>query len=276
MSKIDKLFSRCSHVSQVLLVLLAFFGYFYTVRPIYQKELLAEKISEKQIELNKIQSKAEQLNSEVESKKSDLIKFRKEMGKRFAILFVATLKLDSMRSMVSSYPKLASNIFFGELHVGIAYDMLVSPYEIIDNVIISYKNSSNLLSRVLPNGVIEKFCVVADNMIIKEHDNLLQSIDIKLLKSKIRGINKRYRGVTADSMSSDALGIGYELMPSAETKTLDFHSYGFDPELKGVIQLIEQGSSNDFVKISRYFDLLLEQLLSEIEKGKLLIKQEPL
>lgn len=55
--KIDVFLSRVSHISQFVLVAFAIFGYFYTVRPIYQKELLSEDIAKKEIELNLLRNK---------------------------------------------------------------------------------------------------------------------------------------------------------------------------------------------------------------------------
>ncbi|EBC7124765.1 hypothetical protein C6Q73_23915, partial [Salmonella enterica] len=55
-NKIDVFLSRVSHVSQFVLVAFAIFGYFYTVRPIYQKEVLSEDIAKKEVELNKLKT----------------------------------------------------------------------------------------------------------------------------------------------------------------------------------------------------------------------------
>lgn len=51
-NRLDVYLNRISHLSQVFLVAFAIFGYFYTVRPIYQKELLSEDIAKKEFELN--------------------------------------------------------------------------------------------------------------------------------------------------------------------------------------------------------------------------------
>lgn len=51
-NRFDIYLNRLSHLSQVFLVAFAIFGYFYTVRPIYQKELLSEDIAKKEFELN--------------------------------------------------------------------------------------------------------------------------------------------------------------------------------------------------------------------------------
>jgi len=51
-SLIDKTLSRVANASQLGLLLLAGFGYFYTVIPVYQKSLLDEEIAKKTIELN--------------------------------------------------------------------------------------------------------------------------------------------------------------------------------------------------------------------------------
>ncbi len=49
--KIDIYLSRLSHLSQVLLLILAIFGYFYTILPLYQKELLTEELAKIKIDL---------------------------------------------------------------------------------------------------------------------------------------------------------------------------------------------------------------------------------
>lgn len=54
-SGLDKWLSRLASASQPLLLLLATFGYFYTVVPIYQKEMLSEQIAAKEIELSRLQ-----------------------------------------------------------------------------------------------------------------------------------------------------------------------------------------------------------------------------
>lgn len=50
-SDIDLWFQRVAHLSQLALVLLATFGYVYTVLPVYQKSLLDEEIAKKTLEL---------------------------------------------------------------------------------------------------------------------------------------------------------------------------------------------------------------------------------
>lgn len=49
--------SKLGNGSQVALLLFAIFGYFYTVQPIHQKELLDEQIAEKEIQLKRQESK---------------------------------------------------------------------------------------------------------------------------------------------------------------------------------------------------------------------------
>lgn len=70
-SKVDLYLSRISHLSQFVLVAFAIFGYFYTVRPIYQKELLSEDIAKKEVELkslkNDLSNSREQLQKKQES-----------------------------------------------------------------------------------------------------------------------------------------------------------------------------------------------------------------
>lgn len=51
---LDTWLSRASNLSQPLLLCLAVFGYFYTVMPVYQKELLSEQIAVREIELTRM------------------------------------------------------------------------------------------------------------------------------------------------------------------------------------------------------------------------------
>lgn len=57
--KLDVWLDRMSNLSQPLLLALAVFGYFYTVIPVYQKELLSEQIAAKEVELGKLQLQIE-------------------------------------------------------------------------------------------------------------------------------------------------------------------------------------------------------------------------
>lgn len=61
----DKWLTRFSKFAQILLVILATFGYFYTVRPIHQKDLLSEKIAEKELELKEQKQRASKITSKL-------------------------------------------------------------------------------------------------------------------------------------------------------------------------------------------------------------------
>ncbi|WP_353247713.1 hypothetical protein [Salinisphaera sp. T31B1] len=76
-NKLDIALTRASHLSQILLVLFAIFGYFYTVRPIHQNQVLSEKISRKEMQLKKFQHELKEkvadataLTSEIKNLKS--------------------------------------------------------------------------------------------------------------------------------------------------------------------------------------------------------------
>ncbi len=71
--RIDRWFGRASHTSQVLLLLLGVFGYFYTVLPIYQKSLLDEDIAQKTLEIREQEKRVAALNAEIRRKQSELI-----------------------------------------------------------------------------------------------------------------------------------------------------------------------------------------------------------
>lgn len=67
-SFIDTWLERTSQVAQVAIAAVAIFGYFYTVRPVYQKEMLTESIAEKQLEVSKLERARGKLESLIISK----------------------------------------------------------------------------------------------------------------------------------------------------------------------------------------------------------------
>lgn len=72
-NKIDLYLNRISQLSQLLLVAFAIFGYFYTVRPVYQNASLQESIAKKETELKNIQGKIDEL----------YINYRSELIRKF-------------------------------------------------------------------------------------------------------------------------------------------------------------------------------------------------
>ncbi|WP_165729648.1 hypothetical protein [Enterobacter hormaechei] len=78
-SKVDLYLSRVSHFSQFVLVAFAIFGYFYTVRPIYQKELLSEEIAKKEVDLNALKSELHKSNRQLLNNQAAQIKLREDI-----------------------------------------------------------------------------------------------------------------------------------------------------------------------------------------------------
>lgn len=73
--KIDIYLNRIGQLSQILLVGFAIFGYFYTVRPVYQNASLQESIAKKEIELKDLQSKIDEI----------YVNLRKELIHKFVV-----------------------------------------------------------------------------------------------------------------------------------------------------------------------------------------------
>lgn len=63
---------RAAHLTQVLLLGLGVFGYFYTVRPIHQKEILDEEIAQKRIELRDKEMEVRTLAENIKKKTTEL------------------------------------------------------------------------------------------------------------------------------------------------------------------------------------------------------------
>lgn len=103
-NKLDVFLSRTSHLSQVFLVAFAIFGYFYTVRPIYQKELLSEDIAKKEVELNSLKD---------ELKKSSVILQSNQLAQDGLMNDIKKLKLqynESEKKLTSINAELSTSI----------------------------------------------------------------------------------------------------------------------------------------------------------------------
>lgn len=72
--------ANLSHVSQVGLLILAGFGYFYTVQPLYTKALLEESIAKYEMELPSLRQKNLELKNELHVSNDVLIEVKKLVG----------------------------------------------------------------------------------------------------------------------------------------------------------------------------------------------------
>ncbi len=69
---VDSWLIRAAHLSQMLLLVLGVFGYFYTVLPVYQKSLLDEEIAQKALEIKAQEKRIADLNAQIQTKVADL------------------------------------------------------------------------------------------------------------------------------------------------------------------------------------------------------------
>jgi hypothetical protein len=69
---VDRWCNRAGQLSQVLLLALGVFGYFYTVLPIYQKAVLDEDIAQKTLELREQEKRVATLNGQIANKEREL------------------------------------------------------------------------------------------------------------------------------------------------------------------------------------------------------------
>lgn len=79
-SHLDQNLHRLANASQLGLLLLAVFGYFYTVLPVYQKSLLDEEIAKKTIELRAMESRVTQAQELLQARESELSGMNKRLS----------------------------------------------------------------------------------------------------------------------------------------------------------------------------------------------------
>ena len=160
---IDNLLSRGSQISQIALVFLAIFGYFYTVVPVYQKDLLSEQISEKELQLSKLEKelsnypdKIVNLNSQINGLTSDVEKL--ESAKDHAASELAQIKLKR--------DKLEKEL---------------------NNVQVQKSSAELRLSKAYRNIYIEAFSFSASMEYIKRNNNIYEIIDGSHPKKELIG-----------------------------------------------------------------------------------------
>lgn len=103
-AKIDIALSRTANASQLGLVLLAFFGYFYTVIPAYQKSLLDEEIAQKTITLNEKNIEIKNKQRELKRTNKELLQYRENAQK--SLTEIDQLKKSKHRQYAELRPRL--------------------------------------------------------------------------------------------------------------------------------------------------------------------------
>lgn len=107
MSKLDIWSTRIANLSQLGVLILAVFGYFYTVLPVYQKSLLDEEIAKKTLELESKDKKISDINQKLEERANELKSLSDEVNKAKED---ASLAKTSLRTMQGKYSKQYSEL----------------------------------------------------------------------------------------------------------------------------------------------------------------------
>ncbi|OWQ46608.1 hypothetical protein CDL60_14200 [Roseateles noduli] len=102
MPRIDLLLQRLANASQLGVLVLAVFGYFYTVLPIYQKSLLDEDIAKKTIELREMEAKVAQAEAELRQVSTTMARLTRLAADARAGLTKAQTEVGQLRGTVDS------------------------------------------------------------------------------------------------------------------------------------------------------------------------------
>lgn len=108
--RLDRWLLRSAHVSQALLLMLGVFGYFYTVRPVYEKALLDEEIAQKTLQIKAQEQRLAQLTREsaakeqlvdVARREAESAKLAVRQAKREARLNYIKLRIEYVATVVN-------------------------------------------------------------------------------------------------------------------------------------------------------------------------------
>ncbi|EAQ6521907.1 hypothetical protein EEP00_16395, partial [Salmonella enterica] len=269
------------HVSQFVLVAFAIFGYFYTVRPIYQKELLSEDIAKKEVELNKLKTAMENSQKFIENNKI----LRKELEGSIAKLDLqykeSEEKLNSINSelrktldelnkqktiakrAVNANNKNLESVFWENFSglVGVVY--ISKSTDFVNNTLgdakTAYNTPSNLY--IYPYDAINEALKNGNHNFISSSENVPENIRKKILAKIRRAIEKNKSSLTKKP-------IGFDEKINSLIKTIEstklrkneneiMKNYTAERELSSYIFLINGQSrirAMDFLKDIQHLD----------------------
>jgi hypothetical protein len=101
-TRTDLVLQRLANASQLALVLLAIFGYFYTVLPVYQKSLLDEDIAKRTLELRVMESRIAQAETLLASREAEFSVMTKRVTELKAVADVARQRLGRAQAEVGT------------------------------------------------------------------------------------------------------------------------------------------------------------------------------
>ncbi|UAN37580.1 hypothetical protein [Enterobacter asburiae] len=280
-NKIDVFLSRVSHVSQFVLVAFAIFGYFYTVRPIYQKEVLSEDIAKKEVELNKLKTAMSSSQKSIEQNKA----LRKDLEGSIAKLDLqykeSEEKLNSInhelkktlnelnqqkiiaKRAVDANNKNLESVFWENFTglVGVVY--LSKSTDFVNNTLGDTKSAYNTPGSLYlnPYDAISEALKDGNHNFISSSENVPENIRKKILTKIRRAIEKNKATLTTKP-------IGYDEKISKLIKTIKstksqndentiIKNYNAERELSSYIFQINKQSrvhAMDFLKDIQYID----------------------
>ncbi|AMJ69789.1 hypothetical protein AW879_07750 [Enterobacter cloacae] len=280
-NKIDVFLSRVSHVSQFVLVAFAIFGYFYTVRPIYQKEVLSEDIAKKEVELNKLKTAMSSSQKSIEQNKA----LRKDLEGSIAKLDLqykeSEEKLNSInhelkktlnelnqqkiiaKRAVDANNKNLESVFWENFTglVGVVY--LSKSTDFVNNTLGDTKSAYNTPGSLYlnPYDAISEALKDGNHNFISSSENVPENIRKKILTKIRRAIEKNKATLTTKP-------IGYDEKISELIKTIKstksqndentiIKNYNAERELSSYIFQINKQSrvhAMDFLKDIQYID----------------------
>ncbi|MGM8568069.1 hypothetical protein ACS6Q6_04780 [Enterobacter hormaechei subsp. hormaechei] len=280
-NKIDVFLSRVSHVSQFVLVAFAIFGYFYTVRPIYQKEVLSEDIAKKEVELSKLKTAMLSSQKSIEQNKA----LRKDLEGSIAKLDLqykeSEEKLNSInhelkktlnelnqqkiiaKRAVDANNKNLESVFWENFTglVGVVY--LSKSTDFVNNTLGDTKSAYNTHGSLYlnPYDAISEALKDGNHNFISSSENVPENIRQKILTKIRRAIEKNKATLTTKP-------IGYDEKISELIKTIKstksqndenkiIKNYNAERELSSYIFQINKQSrvhAMDFLKDIQYID----------------------
>jgi hypothetical protein len=159
--KFDGCISRSSHIAQIILVGFAIFGYFYTVRPVFQNQLLSEQIAQKEIDLNNLsknysnlsksysdlESKKNQMENEISKNEEKINEYTESLKKLYIqnfverINFVANSEMNknvsewNIKRLLENYKKNLFNILINAIDSSFNYDLNIKKNKVLDSTV---------------------------------------------------------------------------------------------------------------------------------------------
>ncbi len=206
---LEKVIKILANVSQILMLIVVAWGYFYTVVPVFQKEKISEELAKLEIEKSKWQEQVEKYKQEISNSKQEIEELNKIKNELSSNLSNLRTESDSMSKKLNY----AEEQLYGQQ---IAYlngksymaymNKLGSRFNDKSKIYTAEKLKSDFIQPLNVTKIIVK---EIEDSIPKETNGFNKKIKVRLLSDYKKGLENNYKALLCPEPDYKAWENGY-------------------------------------------------------------------